>query len=73
MTISNIIKGLSRASSSRSLKSHDSFAFASDNSTYNLESSSYGLNRFTNSLAASSYSHHIKFNNSKLDEEMSQI
>ena len=62
--MNNIIRKLSRSSSSRSLRSHDS-------SAYNLASSSYELNRSTNSLTASSYSHHIKFNNSKLDEEMS--
>ena len=83
--MSNIIRELSRASSSRSLKSYDSSAFASINSTYNIESSSYGIIRFTNSSTASShatlpassiassYSHHIKFNNSKLDEEFNQI
>ena len=63
--MSNIIRELSRASSSRSLRSHDSFASASNNSAYNLESSSYEINRFTNlasstaSSVASSYSHHI--------------
>ena len=75
--MSSIIKELSRTSSSRSLKSHDSSASASDNSAYNLASSIYEINKFTNSLptlsAASSYSHHIKFNNSKLDVEMTQI
>ena len=75
--MSNIIRELSRGSSSRSLRSHDSFASASNNSAYNLDSSSYEINRFANSLpaslVASPYSHHIKFNNSKLDEEMSQI
>ena len=77
MTMSNIIRELSRASSSRSHKSHDSSASASNNYAYNLESSLYEINRFTNSLpapsTASSYSHHIKFNNSKLDEELNQI
>ena len=34
MTISNIIRELSRTSSSKSLRSHDSFASSSDNSTY---------------------------------------
>ena len=72
--MSNIIKELSRTSSSRSLRTHDSFA---STSAYNLASSSYEINKFTNSLppssTASSYSHHIKFNNLKLDEEMSQI
>ena len=75
---SNIIKGLSKANSPRSIRSHDSSASSSDNSTYNLASSSYQLNRSTNSLPTSllatlSYNHLIKFNNSKLDEEMSQI
>ena len=89
MTISNIIRELSRTSSSKSLRSHDSFASALNNSTYNLERSSYKIINFIASslvsLAASSpassaasspasfYSHHIKFNISKLDEEMSQI
>ena len=75
--MSNIIRELSRASSSRSLRSYDSSAFASINSTYNIESSSYEIIRFTkssiSSSPASSYSHHIKFNNSKLDEEFNQI
>ena len=69
----NIIRELSRASSSKSLRSHDSSAFASNNYAYNLESSSYEINKFTNSSSASSYSHYIKFNNSKLDEELNQI
>ena len=73
VTISNITSELSRANSSRSLKSHDSSASASNSSAYNLESSSYEINRFTNLLPASSDSHHIKFNNSKLDEELNQI
>ena len=77
MTMSNIIRELSRAGSSRSLRSHDSSASTSNNSAYNLESSSYEINKFTNSLPASSiassYSHHMKFNNSKLDEELNQI
>ena len=51
--MSNIIMGLSRTSSSRSLRSHDSFASSSDNSAYNLASSSSELNRYTNSLPAS--------------------
>ena len=75
--MSNIIKGLSRTSSSRSLRSNDSSASTSNNFAYNLTSSSYEIKIFTKSLptssVASSYSHHIKFNNSKLDEEMSQI
>ena len=78
VTMSNIIRGLSRISSSRSLRSHDSSASALNNSAYDLERSSYKIIRFTaSSLAASSsasfYSHHIKFNISKLNEEMSQI
>ena len=77
MTTSNIKRELSRASSSKSLRSHDSFAYASNNSTYNSENSSYEIIIFTNSsptsLPASLYSHHIKFNNSKLDEELNQI
>ena len=73
MTMSNIIKGLSRASSFRSFRIGSLASYASDNSAYNLVSSSYELNISANSLAASSYSHHIKFNNSKLDEEMIQI
>ena len=80
---------LSRTSSSKSLRSHDSFTSTSNNFAYNLESSSYEIIRFTNSLpassttsslasllassAASSYSHHIKFNNSKLGEKLNQI
>ena len=75
--MSNIIRELSRASYSRSLMSHDSFASASNNSAYNLDSSLYEINRFANSLpaslVASPYSHHIKFNKSKLDVEMTQI
>ena len=73
MIISNIIKGLSRASSFKSLRIDSLTSYASDNSAYNLISSSYELNKYANSLVASSYSHHIKFNNSKLDEEMIQI
>ena len=73
MTMSNIIKGLSRASSSRSLKIGSLASYASDDHAYNLVNSSYELNKSANSLAASSYSHHIKFNNSKLDEEIIQI
>ena len=69
----NIIRELSRASSSKSLGSHDSSASTSNNSLYNLESFSYEINKFTNSSPASSYSHHIKFNNLKLDEELNQI
>ena len=79
--MSNIIRGLSRISSSRSLKSHDSSASTLNNSAYDLERSSHKIISFTASLAASSaasssasfYSHHIKFNILKLDEEMSQI
>ena len=75
--MSNIIRELNRASFFRSLRSHDSSVFASNSSIYNLESSSYEINKFTNlspaSSVASSYSHHIKFNNSKLDEELNQI
>ena len=75
--MSNIIRELSRANSFRTLRSYDSYASASINSAYNLESSSYEIIRFTNlsptSSTASSYSHHIKFNNSKLDEELNQI
>ena len=79
--MSNIIRGLSRISSSRSLKSHDSSASVLNNSAYNLARSSYKIISFTASspasLAASSsasfYSHHKKFNISKLDEEISQI
>ena len=89
MTISNIIRELSRTSSSKSFRSHDSFASTLNNSTYDLERSSYKIINFIASspvsLAASSsassaasssasfYSHHIKFNISKLDEEISQI
>ena len=65
--MSNIIKGLSRTSSSRSLRSHDSSAYSSGNFAYNLSISSYELNWSANSLVTSSYSHHINFNNSKLD------
>ena len=54
---------LSRTSSSRSLRSHDSSASALNNSAYNLESSSYEIIRFTNSspasLVASSLASHI--------------
>ena len=84
--MSNIIRELSRNSFSRSLRSHDSSASALNNSAYDLERYSYKIISFTTSsaasLAASSptassfasfYSHHIKFNISKLDEEMSQI
>ena len=75
--MSNIIRELSRGSSSRFLRSHDSSASVSNSPAYNLERSSYKINKFTNSLptssATSSYSHHIKFNNSKLDEELNQI
>ena len=80
--MSNISRELSRTSSSRSLRSHDSSAFALNNSAYDLERSSYKIINFTasslaslatSSLVASSsasfYSHHIKFNISKLDEE----
>ena len=53
------------------------FASTSNNFAYNLESSSYEIIRFTkssiSSSPASSYSHHIKFNYSKLDEELNQI
>ena len=67
---------LNRTSSSRSFRSHNNSASASD-----LERSSYKIISFTASSPASSvafpstsfYSHHIKFNISKLDEEMSQI
>ena len=62
--MSNIIRKLSKYSSSRSLRSHDSFAFSSDNFVYNLASSSYELNKYAKPLVGSSYSHHIKFNNS---------
>ena len=71
--MSNIIRELSRGSSSRFLRSHDSSASVSNSPAYNLERSSYKINKFTNSSATSSYSHHIKFNNSKLDEELNQI
>ena len=84
--MSNIIRGLSRSSSSRSLKSHDSSASALNNSAYDLKRSSYKIISFTASSPASSpaslvtssptasfYTHHIKLNISKLDEEMSQI
>ena len=79
--MSNIIRELSRNSSSRSLRSHDSSASALNNSAYNLESSSSKIMRFSNastasssaSLAASSWNHHIKFNNSKFNEELNQI
>ena len=84
--MSNIIRELSRTSSSRSLRSHDSSTYALNNSTHDLERSSYKIISFTASstasLVASSptasssasfYSHHIKFNILKLDEEMSQI
>ena len=79
--MSNIMRELSRINSSRSLRSHDSSASALNNSAYNLESSSYKIMRFSNasttsssaSLAASSWSHHMKFNNSKFNEELNQI
>ena len=84
--MSNIIRELSRNSFSRSLRSHESSASALNNSAYDLERYSYKIISFTASsaasLAASSpvasssasfYSHHIKFNISKLDKEMSQI
>ena len=75
--MSNIIRKLSRTSSSKSLRFNDSSTSTSNSSAYNLKSSSYEINKFTNSLptssATSSYSHHIKFNNSKLDEESNQI
>ena len=97
MTMSNIIRELSRTSSSRSLRSHDSSASALNNFVYDLERSSYKIISFiasspaslaassptssaasspassATSLSASFYSHHIKFNISKLDEEMIQI
>ena len=60
--MSNIIKGLSRASSSRSLRSHDSSVSSLDNFAYDLVNSSYESN-----------GHLKKFNNSKLEEEMIQI
>ena len=63
----NTIRKLSRSSSSKSLRSHDSSAYSSGNFAYNLSSSSYELNWSANSLVTSSYSHHINFNNSKLD------
>ena len=75
--MSNIIRELSRTSSSRSLRFHDSSTFALNNSTYDLERSSYKIINFAASSTASSsasfYSHHIKFNISKINEEMSQI
>ena len=80
--MSNIIRELSRNSFFRSLRSHDSSASALNNSAYDLERYSHKIISFTASSAASSpaasssasfYSHHIKFNISKLDEEMSQI
>ena len=83
--MSNILRELSRTSSFRSLKSHDSSASVLNNSAYNLENSSYKIIRFTNSSlaswiassrtssATSSYSDHIKFNNSKFNEELNQI
>ena len=84
--MSNIRRELSRTGSSRSRRSHDSSASALNNSAYNLESSPYKIMRFSNastasssasllaaSLAASSWSHHIKFNNSKFNEELDQI
>ena len=52
VTMSNIIRELSRASSSISLRPHDSSASTSNNYAYNLESSSFEINRFTNSLPA---------------------
>ena len=58
---------------SRSLRIGSHASYASNNSSYNLIGSSYELNISTNSLATLSYSHHIKFNNSKLDEEIIQI
>ena len=78
--MSDVIRELSRTSSSRSFRSHNNSASASD-----LERSSYKIISFTTSsptsLAASSpasstalfYNHHIKLNISKLNEEMSQI
>ena len=73
--MSNIIRELSRANCSRSLRSNDNSTSAPNSSTYNLESSSYEINIFTNSLPASlvassptsspassttsSYNHHI--------------
>ena len=57
--MSNIIKGLSRASSSRSLKIGSLASYASDDHAYNLVNSSYELNRYANSLVALLYSHHI--------------
>ena len=75
--MSNIIRELSRTSSSRSLRSHDSSASTLNNSASDLERSSYKIislsASYVASLSASFYSHHIKFNISKLDEEMSQI
>ena len=89
MTISNIIRELSKTSFFRYLRFHDSFASTLNNSTYDLERSSYKIISFiasspvssvasspassTASSSASFYSHHIKFNISKLDEEISQI
>ena len=75
------MRKLSRNSSSRSLRTHDSSAFALNNPAYNLESSSYKLMRFSNasttsssaSLPASSWCHHIKFNNLKFNKELNQI
>ena len=79
--MSDIIRELSRTSSSRSFRSHNNSASALNNSASDLERSSYKIISFTASSPASSvafpstsfYSHHIKFNISKLDEEMSQI
>ena len=80
--MSNIMKELSRANSSRSLRIDN---FASYNSTCNLASSSYKLNRFANtkeSLATSysqhdkilkSSSHPKKYYNSKINIEISQL
>ena len=89
MTMSNIIRELSKTSSSRSLRSHDSSASTLNNFVYDLERSSYKIISFiasspaslaasspassAASLSASFYSHHIKFSISKFDEEMSQI
>ena len=58
--------------SSRSLRSYDSSASIPNNFAYNLDSSSYKINKFTN-LQIHYLHHHIKFNNSKLDEELNQI
>ena len=52
--MSNIIRELSRTSSSRSLRSHDSYASALNNSAYDLERSSHKIISFTASLATSS-------------------